>query len=581
MHSSQGALPHLPAEPRRRSAAACPSSSASGCCACCATTASRTSSARPSWSRRCSGSSWPSSAPRPRSRWPRRCSAAGSTSRRRPGRWPARRAALLERLGRATQLRFPVVGDLARSVRFRWFDQPPVDAERADVLAGGARRGRPPWPPTAASATTPSGSRRWPRSPSRSCGSSPSGSRAASRPRSRCWRCWSGGTTASSTCTTCSTIENGRPVRRRRLHPRRPADAGGVHGRHHGRARGPAPATSPSAVSTPPRRARAAATRPSSTSTCTGPRRPSRPTSRASGSGRWSARCPSPATYAGSRSPSAPAASDRSATSRSGPTSEGGVAEDDLTRGVHPMVGRRLNLWRLRNFDVTRIEAPEDVLLYECVAKENPADRRLVALAQVRQLAVVRDDDGNVTSLPHAERAVENCLEAIRRARVARGAAGTKLDMNHVWVQVWPVVDVDISALSALGNKIRPLTDGAGIEEVVAQGRVATPRRAGAGRRTVQRPARRGRRLLGGPAADRAAQAARRLRRQGAARAPPRAGLPLRAGVGARRPGRHAGRARPRRQGRAGARSTGRAASTRPASSPPSSPRRPRCTPRA
>ena len=37
---------------------------------------------------------------------------------------------------RATQLRFPVVGDLARSVRFRWFDQPLVDAERADVLAG-------------------------------------------------------------------------------------------------------------------------------------------------------------------------------------------------------------------------------------------------------------------------------------------------------------------------------------------------------------------------------------------------------------------------------------------------------------
>ncbi len=43
---------------------------------------------------------------------------------------------LLERLGRATQLRFPVIGDLARSVRFRWFDQPQVDAERTDVLAG-------------------------------------------------------------------------------------------------------------------------------------------------------------------------------------------------------------------------------------------------------------------------------------------------------------------------------------------------------------------------------------------------------------------------------------------------------------
>ena len=101
------------------------------------------------------------------------------------------------------------------------------------------------------------------------------------------------------------------------------------------------------------------------------------------------------------------------------------MVEDDLVRGVHPMVGRRLNLWRLRDFDVTRLEAPEDVLLYHCVAPDNPADQRLVALAQVRQLAVVRDDDGAVIALPHAERAIANCLEAIRRARAARGAAGT------------------------------------------------------------------------------------------------------------------------------------------------------------
>ena len=79
------------------------------------------------------------------------------------------------------------------------------------------------------------------------------------------------------------------------------------------------------------------------------------------------------------------------------PVADGGVVEDDLVRGVHPMVGRRLDLWRLRDFDVTRIEAPEDVLLYDCVARENPADRRLVALAQVRQLAVVRDEEGRVT----------------------------------------------------------------------------------------------------------------------------------------------------------------------------------------
>src|SRR5690606_41969421 len=44
--------------------------------------------------------------------------------------------AVLDHLVLATQLRFPVIGDLARSVRFRWFDQPLVDEARSEVLAG-------------------------------------------------------------------------------------------------------------------------------------------------------------------------------------------------------------------------------------------------------------------------------------------------------------------------------------------------------------------------------------------------------------------------------------------------------------
>jgi acetyl/propionyl-CoA carboxylase alpha subunit/acetyl-CoA carboxylase carboxyltransferase component len=154
---------------------------------------------------------------------------------------------------------------------------------------------------------------------------------------------------------------------------------------------------------------------------------------------------------------------------------DGGLTEDNLVRGVHPMVGRRLNLWRLRDFDISRLEAPEDVLLYHCVAKENPADQRLVALAQVRELAVVRAEDGTVTSLPQVERAIANCLEAIRRARTARGASGAKLDMNHVWVHIWPEIDADLDQLTALRRQIAPLTVGAGVDEVLVQGRIAVP----------------------------------------------------------------------------------------------------------
>ncbi|GAA2734319.1 biotin carboxylase N-terminal domain-containing protein [Pedococcus aerophilus] len=154
---------------------------------------------------------------------------------------------------------------------------------------------------------------------------------------------------------------------------------------------------------------------------------------------------------------------------------DGSMVEDRLVRGVHPMVGRRLNLWRLRDFDITRLPAPEDVLLYRCVAPGNESDQRLVALAQVRQLAVVRDESGRVTALPHAERAIANCLEAIRRARAAAGSAGARLDMNHVWVHIWPPIEADLDQLTALQAKISPLTAGAGIEEVLVQGRIATP----------------------------------------------------------------------------------------------------------
>ncbi|SDB80718.1 Acetyl/propionyl-CoA carboxylase, alpha subunit [Raineyella antarctica] len=152
------------------------------------------------------------------------------------------------------------------------------------------------------------------------------------------------------------------------------------------------------------------------------------------------------------------------------------LVEDRLVRGMHPLVGRRLNLWRLREFDVTRIDVPGDVLLYECVARSNPSDRRLVAAAQVRQLAVVRDEEGRIVGLPHAERAVENCLEVIRRARTARGKAGSQLAMNHVWVTVWPALRGDLEQVAALRDKITPLSDGNGIEEVLAQGRVVDQR---------------------------------------------------------------------------------------------------------
>ena len=48
-----------------------------------------------------------------------------------------------------------------------------------------------------------------------------------------------------------------------------------------------------------------------------------------------------------------------------------------MLRGLHPMIARRLNLWRLANFVIERLPAAPEVHLFRCVARENPADERL------------------------------------------------------------------------------------------------------------------------------------------------------------------------------------------------------------
>ncbi|WP_179796068.1 carboxyl transferase domain-containing protein [Actinomycetospora corticicola] len=157
------------------------------------------------------------------------------------------------------------------------------------------------------------------------------------------------------------------------------------------------------------------------------------------------------------------------------PTDDGGLVEDDLVRGVHPMVGRRLDLWRLRDFDIVRVDAPDDVLLYHATAKDNPSDQRLVALAQVRELAVVRDADGRVSSLPQVERAIADCVEGIRRVRAVRSSRAVPLDMNHVWLHIWPAIEAELEQVTAVRASIAPITSGAGIDEVLVSGRITTP----------------------------------------------------------------------------------------------------------
>ncbi|SFQ29992.1 Acetyl/propionyl-CoA carboxylase, alpha subunit [Amycolatopsis arida] len=148
-----------------------------------------------------------------------------------------------------------------------------------------------------------------------------------------------------------------------------------------------------------------------------------------------------------------------------------GLAEERLIRGLHPLIAQRLQLRRLADFDLTRLpSADEDVYLFRCVAPRNPADERLVAMAQVRDLTPLRDSEGRLLALPAVEGTLDACLDAIRTVQ-ARRPAKKRFDTNRIVIYVWPPSELSMAELNAVAQRVVPTTAGAGLEEVQFLGR--------------------------------------------------------------------------------------------------------------
>jgi acetyl-CoA carboxylase carboxyltransferase component len=153
-------------------------------------------------------------------------------------------------------------------------------------------------------------------------------------------------------------------------------------------------------------------------------------------------------------------------TFRGGPD---GVPVEDLTqRGWHPLVAERLGLWRFSGFELTRLPAAPDVHLFRIRGRNVPDDQRLIALADVRDLTIVRDESGRITGLPQIERLLDACLDSLRSARSADRELA-KLDWNRVKLYVWPAVDAPLSELEQVIRSLAPLTAALGLEQVLVQ----------------------------------------------------------------------------------------------------------------
>ncbi|GAB2534605.1 ATP-binding protein [Nocardia heshunensis] len=154
-----------------------------------------------------------------------------------------------------------------------------------------------------------------------------------------------------------------------------------------------------------------------------------------------------------------------------------GMTEERLIRGLHPYIAQRMQMRRLRKFDLTRLPSSDDeeVYLFRAVAKENPNDDRLIVFAQVRDLAALREQDGRLLVLPSAESTIATCLDSLRRAQAQRPSA-KRFNTNRIVMYIWPVVDVTRTELEkVIGGHVLPMTQGAGLEEILLIARQRDP----------------------------------------------------------------------------------------------------------
>ncbi len=148
-----------------------------------------------------------------------------------------------------------------------------------------------------------------------------------------------------------------------------------------------------------------------------------------------------------------------------------GLVEDELLRGLHPMMGHRLQLWRLEEFELERVASPEDIYAFHGVARANPKDERLFVLGEVRDFTRVFDEQGRVVGLPELEQMIVQALETIRGLQ-ARRPISRRLLWNRVLLHVWPVMEPDPDEIRRFVERLVPLTTGLGLEMLMLQGRL-------------------------------------------------------------------------------------------------------------
>ena len=136
---------------------------------------------------------------------------------------------------------------------------------------------------------------------------------------------------------------------------------------------------------------------------------------------------------------------------------------------IHPEVAARIDLDRLRNFEIERFAGPEDIYCFHVRSAEVSGDERIIILVDVRGRSP-DDMEGHEASL-HVPAFERDFFEACRCLRNHLGVRDPRrnLQWNRIMLFAAPSVYLDSELVEGLARRLGTATRHLGLEKVVVR----------------------------------------------------------------------------------------------------------------
>ena len=141
------------------------------------------------------------------------------------------------------------------------------------------------------------------------------------------------------------------------------------------------------------------------------------------------------------------------------------LIEVNSLRDIHPESARRLELDRLSEFDLERLDSPEQIVALRGRARTNPRDERIFVFAEVRNIPA-RPHEAGARYLWEFEQAYYEGLRVLRDHQSRQGAR-RRLHWNLLTIIIRPTLEMSAEDLVALSQRFESPTRGLGLQKVV------------------------------------------------------------------------------------------------------------------